>query len=77
MSRNAVKFGLKAAAALTNVAKKEVAKAWHQARDDASTDPGWRVPVFRHGDGPPILPEHVQGFLSWANRKVLGNKPKK
>ena len=37
----------------TAVKAKEVAAAWHQARDDAAKAGGWGVPADRHQQRPP------------------------
>lgn len=41
-------YDKKDAAEDTNSSTKEVSKAWHQARDDAAEEKGWRVPQNRH-----------------------------
>jgi len=33
----------------TGASRKDVSRAWHDARDDAAEEGGWRVPKDRHG----------------------------
>lgn len=44
------KYTEKDAAEDTGASNKEVAEAWHEARDHAAEEKGWGVPEDRHGD---------------------------
>lgn len=44
------KYTEKDAANDTDVSTSEVARTWHQARNDAEGESGWGVPKNRHGD---------------------------
>lgn len=45
------KYTEKDAAKDTDSSKRDVKSAWHDARDDAAKEGGWKVPEDRHGNG--------------------------
>lgn len=55
-------YGPKDAAKDTNSSRRDVSRAWHEARNDAAKEGGWDVPANRHGEGGGILSAIVRFF---------------